>query len=302
MTAKIQISFSELIQLFSYYIPAIIFYALPISFIASIATVFLRLSADNELIALFALGYPVKKLMYPLAFIAALFSILLFIISFGAMPQSKQLYASFKHVKKEEMAFNVIPEELGQKFGKHYIYIGGEKDGHYQQMVIYNQDRDNSDQIFAANSGDIEKKNGIFSLTLNNGQGYTFTPDTVQKINYEKLQVYDTLSRSNYQFEEIKQYWKKSLSDEQRKRKLLFFFFVSLIPLLSLYILASFTIINPRYQKNRSFVIIGLVTGLFYALASVLNKMGSIPLLTVMIVATGALGYWLFQKTVSRYF
>jgi len=77
---------------------------------------------------------------------------------------------------------------------------------------------------------------------------------------------------------------------------------VSLIPLLSLYILASFTIINPRYQKNRSFVIIGLVTGLFYALASVLNKMGSIPLLTVMIVATGALGYWLFQKTVSRYF
>jgi len=302
LTAKIQISFTELIQLFSYYVPAIIFYALPISFIASIASVLLRLSADNELIALFALGYPVKKLMYPLVVIAVLFSILLFVISFGAMPQSKQLYASFKHVKKEEMAFNVIPEELGQKFGKHYIYIEGEKDGLYQKMVIYNQDKNNSDQIFSANSGDIEKKNGIFSLTLNDGKGYTFTPDTVQQIDYDKLQVFDALSRSNYNFEEIGKYWQRASTDDQRKRRMLFFIFVSLMPLLSLYIVASFAIINPRYQKNRSFVIIGSTLALFYSLASILNKVGTTAMVVVMVVLSGYLGYWLFQRTASRYF
>jgi lipopolysaccharide export system permease protein len=240
--------------------------------------------------------------MYPLVVIAVLFSILLFVISFGAMPQSKQLYASFKHVKKEEMAFNVIPEELGQKFGKHYIYIEGEKDGLYQKMVIYNQDKNNSDQIFSANSGDIEKKNGIFSLTLNDGKGYTFTPDTVQQIDYDKLQVFDALSRSNYNFEEIGKYWQRASTDDQRKRRMLFFIFVSLMPLLSIYIVASFAIINPRYQKNRSFVIIGSTLALFYSLASILNKVGTTAMVVVMVVLSGYLGYWLFQRTASRYF
>jgi len=302
LTAKIQITFSELIQLFSYYIPAIIFYALPISFIASVATVLLRLSSDNELIALFSLGYSVNRLIYPLLAIAGLFSILLFIISFGAMPQSKQLYASFKHVKTEEMAFNIIPEELGQKFGRHYIYIEDQEKDLYKNMVIFSQDKNNSSQIFSASKGDIKKNDGVFSLTLLNGKGYTFTPDTIQQIDYEKLRVFDTLSRSRYQFEEIGTYWKKSFSDDQRKRRLLFFLFVSLIPPLSLYIIASFTIINPRYQKNRSFVIIGLTTALFYTIASILNKVGTIWLTLSMIILCILIGYWLFHRTISRYF
>jgi lipopolysaccharide export system permease protein len=218
------------------------------------------------------------------------------------MPQSKQLYASFKHVKKEEMAFNVIPEELGQKFGRHYIYIESQEKDLYRNMVIFSQDQNNSNQIFSASRGDIKKENGIFSLTLLDGKGYTFTPDTIQQIDYNKLRVFDTLSRTKYNFEEIGSYWKRSFTDEQRKRKLLFFVFVSLIPLLSLYLIASFTVINPRYQKSRSFVIIGLGTAFFYTIASILNKIGTISMLIGAILISIALGYWLFNRTVSRYF
>jgi len=302
LTAKIQITFPELLQLFSYYIPAIIFYALPISFIASVATVLLRLSADNELIALFSLGYPSHKIMRPLLFIAFLFSILLFVISFGAMPQSKQLYASFKHIKKEEMAFNVIPKELGQKFGKHYIYMEGEKENLYQNMVIFSQDRNESNQIFVAHNGDIDKKNGIFSLTLFNGRGYTFKPKTIQQIDYEKLKVYDTLSRTKYQVEPIKDYWQKARTDKKRERRLLFFLFVTLMPILSLFIIASFSIINPRYQKNRSFVIIGTITLSFYTIASILEKMGTVTIFIATIIFILIVGYLLFRKSVMKFF
>jgi len=302
LTAKIQISFPELLQLFSYYIPAIIFYALPISFIASIATVLLRLSADNELIALFSLGYPSSKILSPLFLIAFLFSLLLFVIAFGAMPQSKQLYASFKHIKKEEMSFNVLPKELGQKFGRHYIYIEGEKDNLYQNMVIFSKDRNNSNQIFVAHNGDIDKQDGIFSLTLFNGRGYTFKPNIIQEIDYNKLIVYDTLSRTKYQFEAISTYWQKALTDIKRERRLIFFLFVSLMPILSLYILASFSIINPRYQKNRSFVIIGLTTAFFYTIASILEKIGTIPIFIITISIISSAGFYMFKKSVRRYF
>ncbi|MBL0721934.1 MAG: LptF/LptG family permease [Sulfurovum sp.] len=302
LTAKIQISFPELIQLFSYYIPAIIFYSLPISFIASLAISLLRLSGDNELIALFASGYPVNRILYPLWFIALLFSILLLIISLGAMPQSKQLYASFKHIKKEEMAFNVIPKEIGQKFGNHYIYMEGEKNNLYQNMVIFSQDKNGSNQIFVAHNGDINKQNGIFSLTLFNGRGYTFEPNIIQQIDYQKLIVYDTLSRTKYLFEPIKVYWERALVDVKRERKLLFSIFISLIPILSLYILASLSIINPRYQKNRSFMVIGAVTIFFYTIASILDKIGNIYILIALIFIIMLSGYMIFNRTVSRYF
>ena len=302
LTAQIQITLPELLQLFTYYIPAIIFYALPISFIASVATVLLRLSMDNELIALFSLGLPAKKIMYPLVWIALLFSILLLVISLAAMPQTKQLYSSFKNSKKAEMTFNVIPEELGQKFGNYYIYIKDEAQGKFQDVVIYNQDKSHSDQIFSAKSGNLTKVEGVFSLLLFNGKGYTFSPENVQQIEYQKLQVYDTVHRQGSQFEDVGKYWKKSLTDTQRKRKFLFFIFVSLIPILSLYVIASFSIINPRYQKNHSFIVIGLTTVFFYMIATSLDKYGTIGWFAASVVFLLLLGLWLFHRQVSRYF
>ena len=56
LTAKIQLSFGELLTLYSYSIPNIIFYTLPLSFIAALANTLSKLSTDNELIALYALG------------------------------------------------------------------------------------------------------------------------------------------------------------------------------------------------------------------------------------------------------
>ena len=56
LTSKIQINIEELFFLYSYSIPAIIFYTLPLSFVAALANVLINLSQGNELIALYALG------------------------------------------------------------------------------------------------------------------------------------------------------------------------------------------------------------------------------------------------------
>ncbi len=43
-------------QLFGYNLPAMLFYTLPVSFMVAVVTMLLRLSNENELTALFALG------------------------------------------------------------------------------------------------------------------------------------------------------------------------------------------------------------------------------------------------------
>ena len=302
LTAKIQMTFPELMQLFGYSIPTIIFHTLPISFIASVATTLQRLSADNELVALFSLGLPARKLIYPLIFIALLFASLLLVVSFITMPQTNQLFNAFRDSKKAEMTFNIVPEEFGQKFGHYYIFISDEQNGKFKDTVIYYQDNNHTDQIVSADRGEMLNQNGTFSLILYDGKGYTFESDIVRQITYKKLQTYDTLGNRNMQLYGVEDYWKQSMTDKQRKQKMLFYFFISVIPLLSLYMIIAFSIINPRYQRSHSFIVIGSIAALFYFLASLLDKFGTIWMLIGLSLSSFLLGVWLFYRKVDRFF
>ncbi len=302
LTAKIQMTFPELLQLFAYSIPTIIFHTLPISFIASVATTLQRLSVDNELVALFSLGLPARKLIYPLIFIALLFASLLLVVSFITMPQTNQLFNAFRDSKKAEMTFNIVPEEFGQKFGHYYIFISDEKGGKFKDTVIYYQEDNHTDQIVSADRGEMLNKDGTFSLILYDGKGYTFEPDTVRQITYKKLQTFDTLGKRNMQLYGVSDYWKQSMTDKQRKQKMFFYFFISVIPILSLYMIIAFSIINPRYQKSHSFVVIGSIAALFYFFASLLDKFGTIWMLAGLAISSFLLGVWLFYRNVNRYF
>jgi len=302
LTSKIQLTFLELLQLYSYSVPDIIFYTLPLSFIAALANVLVRLSQDNELIALYALGLNAQKILRRLILLGILFSILLASISFLAMPLAKQLYKSFIEEKKSEAKLNIIPGELGQKFGEYYIYVK-EKDGElYNSMVIYNREDKENEQFFSAQTGRLNNNPTTISLLLNDGYGYTYTEDKLQQAQYKTLEVYDSVKKKAYEFENIIAHWSRATTEEKMMHRVLFFVFVSLIPLLSVYLVAAFTMINPRYQANRSFLVIFTTTFSLYMVASSLEKWGTPYLLFFSIVLSALLGLWLFNKRVARYF
>ncbi len=302
LTSKIQISFVELLTLYSYSVPDIIFYTLPLSFIAALANVLVKLSQDNELIALYALGLKSNKVLKSLLLLSLLFSILLAVISFLAMPLSKQLYKEFKTSKQAEAKLNIVAGKLGQKFGNYYIYVKKNKDGIFHDIVIYNRTKKNEEQFFASQEGKLNKNNGITSLLLNDGYGYTYTEEKLQQAKYKSLEVYDTTKTKAFNFEAIVAFWSKATTDIRMLRRILFFIFVSLIPLLSVYLVAAFTMINPRYQSNHSFLVIFITTLSLYMLASSLEKWGTFPILLITIIAIFFLGKRLFNTRVARYF
>ncbi len=302
LTSKIQLTFTELLQLYSYSVPDIMFYTLPLSFIAALANVLVRLSQDNELIALYALGLNAQKILRRPLLLALLFSMLLASISFLAMPLAKQLYKSFKEEKKAEAKLNIVPGELGQKFGEYYIYVKDKQGELYDNMVIYNREEKDNEQFFAAKTGRLNNQPHVSSLLLNDGYGYTYAEDKLQQAQYKTLEVYDTVEKQSYRFEDIVAHWSRAATEEKMMHRVLFFVFVSLIPLLSLYLVAAFSMINPRYQSNHSFLVIFATTFSLYMVASSLEKWGTPLMLILAIVATVALGIWLFHKRVARYF
>ena len=303
LTTQIQISMGELFQLYSYSVPDIIFYTLPLSFLVALANVLVKLSQDNELIALYALGLNAAKVLRPLLLLGLLFSLLLGSISFLAMPLSKQLYKEFIHSKKSEAKLNIVAGKLGQKFGDYYIYVR-EKSGEdkFKDIVIYNRTKKEEEQFFASHDGEIHKSTGVTSLQLNSGYGYTYSKDKLQQAKYESLEVYDNAKTKTFEFEDIVAHWSKAKTDEKRMHRALFFIFVSLIPLMAVYIIAAFTMINPRYQANRSFVVIFLTAMGLYLTASSLEKWGTFILLGLAIILAFILGKLLFTHRVAKYF
>jgi len=302
LTSKIQITFPELLELFSYSVPDIVFYTLPLSFIAALANVLVKLSQDNELIALYSLGLKSNKILRQILLLSVLFSLLLASISFLAMPLSKQLYKSFKADKKAEAKLNIVAGELGQKFGEYYIYVKEKQEGILHDVVIYNREEAKSEQFFASKTGKLNHGKNVSSLRLNNGYGYTYEEIKLQQAKYKSLEMYDSVQKQSYHFEDIISHWTKASTDKKRMHRVLFFIFVSLIPLLSVYFVASFTMINPRYQENRAFLTIFVTALSLYMTASALEKWGSYLSLSIAIASTFILGYVLFLKRVSKFF
>ncbi len=302
LTSKIQISFAELILLYSYSVPDILFYTLPLSFVAALANVLIYLSQANELIALYALGLKSKKILRSLLQLGLLFSLLLATISLLAMPISKQLYKAFKEEKMNEAKLNIVPGELGQKFGNYYMYVKEKTDDTFHDIVIYNRTNKADEQFFSSQTGQINHNENMTSLLLHEGYGYTYADTKLQQAEYETVEVFDTSVKKVFQFQNIISYWSDVQNNQKLMHRMLFFIFISLIPILSIYLVASFTMINPRYQSNHSFIVIFSTTMFFYIIASSLEKWGNPFLLIISIIIITMLGQWLFKKRVSKYF
>jgi lipopolysaccharide export system permease protein len=302
LTTKIEIDFAELLQMFSYFIPMILFYTLPISFIAATSSMFFRLSSDNELIALFSLGIKSSYIVRTIAYIAISLSTILLFLSLAIMPQSKHLFNQFKSNKLKEARLNIVPNQLGQKFGNFYIYLKSKNANDLKDIVVYNTDKNGNNQIFIADTGKIKDQDGLFSLELYDGKGYTYDQDTLKEIKYAKMSIYDSVNFDEMGFKNSMLYWSSATSNESIKQRLFFTIFTSLIPILSLYIIVSFSIINSRYQSNRSFLVIASTASTFYLAATIIKQEGNSFIFATTLLLSVGLGIYLFKKRIESFY
>ena len=307
LTALFQVSFLEMMELFSYNIPAILFYTIPISFLVAVATTLLRLSNENELIALISLGIESKQLIFQLKIIALLFSTLLLVISLAKMPQAKQQYKLFQAKKITHAKLNISASQLGQKFGNFFIFVKEKEGDTMRDVVIYKKgeepnSKELSNQLFIAKEATIENKNSSIQLTLKEGSGYTFAETSLKEILYKKMQIFQNIEIKGFSYNNVIEYWVKLSYHKKRKGRILFFIFISLIPVMAFPIVASFAIINPRYQKNYAYHVLGVTTISLYMIATFLENQGDFRLLAPFVLGTFITSHLFFKYKVSKFF
>ena len=280
LSNKITLNGHEILSLYGFFLPDILFYTLPLSFIAAITATLMKLSEENELIALFSFGLTPMALLRIFFFPALLFTLLMLLLSLYTIPQSTLAYKLFKEQKTAEAKLNIKPNRLGQKFGDYIVFLGNKQKDIFQDVVLFSADKKKKRAIIIADTGRIEHNQSQFSLHLYHGTGDTFLPEKIESLHYEEMQLFG-YSQNHADYVWLQRGWSQIWSNPKDMAFLIYNLFLSLSPLLVLGMLMAFSIINPRYQKPHTYLV-GFATAMvIYAIASVLRKEGT-PLLLIL--------------------
>ncbi|WP_419671155.1 LptF/LptG family permease [Aliarcobacter butzleri] len=185
LTAIITVNFFELFRIFSYTIPDIIFYTMPISFFISMVITLSKLSSEYELTVITSFGlnpFKILKIFLPLTL---LLTLLLLVVSVGLIPKTDFERKQFVNIKKNEANFNIKSGEFGQKFGDWLIFINDKKNNLYEDVKLLKVQKDN-DQFVISKNAVLDNDKGVLSIRLAEGKAFLISDkEEFNQINYE---------------------------------------------------------------------------------------------------------------------
>jgi lipopolysaccharide export system permease protein len=301
-TAIIQLSLFEMSKLFFFMLPELLFYTLPISFFVAAALTLFKLSNDNEIIVLFALGIHPKFILKTLFTPALFLSILLLFNFFILFPHAKTLSSNFISYKKSEAKFNLSASEFGHKFGEWLLYIGEEKsDGTYSQVILFNKKQE-EEVLIGAQKAEIINDSGILRLKLTSGEGYSYSEEKFTQIDFKTMYINDTMKTDLDKYQAPMDYWFPEEQSAKIEKKLITNILFSLFPLLSLFLIASIGIVHVRHQKGKIYLFLFLGITIYYALAISLQLVLFAYTIPVLIFGWLLATYIIYKRTIVAKF
>ena len=271
LTSIITIDFFELFRLYSYVIPQIIFYTMPISFFISLVITLAKLSSEYELTVITSFGLnPVNilKIFLPLTL---LLSALLLVVSVGLIPKTKFLTKQFLDVKTKEANFNIKASEFGQKFGDWLIYISDKNNKVYDDVKLFKTE-EKKDQFIISDTAILDNDKGALSFKLKDGKAFIIDDKELNQIDFKSMYINDSIADSKIGiFTDTYSYWKNNIEKNIDIDDLTFFILTSLFPLFSLFLIITFGYFNPRYEKNRAVFFSLIAVVLYYVLIKIIG-------------------------------
>ena len=301
-TAVIQLSILDMVKLYLFVVPELLFFTLPLTFFISAALTVFRLSNDNEIVVLFALGIHPKFILRTLLTPALILSTLLLFNFFFLFPHAKVLSKNFISYKKSEAKFNLGASEYGHKFGDWLVYLGEKNsDETFSDVYLFNK-KEAEEILIEAQTAEILNDSGVLRLKLSDGAGYSYSKEKFTEIDFQTMTINDTFASRLKEYKSAIDYW---TSEDKKKKRVASFIsntLMSLFPLLSLFIILSISIVHARHQKNKIYFYLFLSILVYFSASLWLQKILSFYAIPVIIVLWSVATYYIYKKTVVARF
>lgn len=300
LTSMITMNFYELFTMYSYVVPQILFYTMPVSFFISLVITLSKLSSEYELTVITSFGLNPVNILKIFLPITVLISVFLLVTSLGLIPKTKYLTKQFLEVKQKEANFNIKAGEFGQKFGEWLVFVGNKDDKEYENLKLFKTDKKN-DQFIISEKAILNLEKGVLNFNLIDGNAYIIDEKELNEINYKHLYINDAIANSKLEnFTTSYEYWKSNIEKKVNVDDFTFSILTSIFPLISLFLVITFGYYNPRYEKSRA-VLYSLSSIVFYYVFAktigdkiLLNALYIIPILWISIT------YYLYSKTIKK--
>ncbi|MGP2657471.1 LptF/LptG family permease [Malaciobacter sp. WC5094] len=300
LTSIITINFFELFTLYTYVVPQIVFYTVPISFFISLVITLSKLASEYELTVITSFGLNPLKVMRVFAPLTILLSISLIVVSIGLIPKTKFLTKQFLDVKKKEANFNIKASEFGQKFGDWLIYIQNKDDKTYEQIKLF-KTQNEKDQFIISQSAVLKNDKGDLSFKLDNGKAFFIDEKEINQVNFESMLINDSIANSRMgQFTTTYDYWKVKIKKGEDIDDFTFFILTSIFPTISLFLVIAFGYFNPRYEKNKAVMYSLIAVVIYYVIAKLLGKELELHSLYILPLIWLVGTYYIYSKTVKK--
>lgn len=301
MTASIEISLFDFFKLYSFMIPRILIFTLPLSFFIALTLTLYRLSRENESIVYFTLGFSPTQMGRFFLRIAGLLSAFCLLISLVFIPVALVLQKNFIDYKKTQVKFNIKSGEFGQKFLDWLIFIEKENDGLYQNIIMYRplKKLDEKELFIIAKEGILERSEQSLSFRLRQGSVYDFEQNQTWYAGYFDDIVINTLISDDIESRTLLEYYKGISTSPKRAQEFVIYTLIALFPLASTLFALSFGIVTYRYDKGLVYLSVFLVVGLYFGALSVFYQP---PLLAISLIfcVTFGLSFWNFWRKILR--
>lgn len=300
LTSIISMSFFELFKLFSYSIPQIIFYTLPITFFISLAITLSKLSSEYELTVITSFGLNPERILKIFFPITVILTLLLLVVSVGLIPKVKYLSKQFIEQKKKEANFNIKESEFGQKFGDWLIYIDAKDENKFKNLKLFQTQKD-KDQFVISKEAILDNEKGFLSFRLADGTVYIIDDKEFSQIDYERLYINDSIADVKAEiFTNTYDFWQNNFKKNSDIDDFTFFVLTSIFPLISLFLVITFGYFNPRYEKNRTVAYSILAVVIYYILIKYIADRLFLHSLYIIPILWIVLGYLLYSKTTKK--
>ncbi len=301
-TAVIQLSIWEMTKLYIFVLPEVLFYTLPVTFFIAATLTLFKLSNDNEIIVLFALGIKPKFLIKTLMKPALLLTVLLTFDFFILFPHATVLSSNFVSYKKSEAKFNLAASEFGNSFGDWLLYLGAKKDdGTYYKVFLFNK-KGKEEILISARKAQIINDSGILRLKLTDGEGYSYSTEKLSQINFKTMMINDTMKTHLHPYRKPLDYW---LSQDRHKSKVQMFItdtLLSIFPIISLFIVVAIGVVQVRHQKSRVYLYLFISIILYYGFTIGLQHTLHFYTIPVVALTWLVVTYYIYRKTIVNKF
>ncbi|MFC2587456.1 MAG: LptF/LptG family permease [Campylobacter sp.] len=304
VTSYIEISFFELVKLYTFMLPRVLLFVVPIAFFIALAMTLFRLSKENESIVIFTLGSSPALIARFFLIFAGILSAALLVIALVMIPTAAGLNANFISYKKTVAKLNLKPTQFGQKFSDWLVYIGAEKSDEngtvYEDAVMFNPSAaENAQRLIVAKNARITNANANIELSLDNGKIYDIKPEIYHQSDFKTLKISARQDEHISEAGGVKEYWLAAKTSDKRKKDLTTYALVALFPLASTLFAVSLGIVTYRYEKGAVYVGTFCVLFAYFALIMLL---GSHPAVAIPSIFSAFLmgGFFFYKLKITR--